>query len=105
MKLEKKVWVIMDKKRKVIGMGTPRNRELKFFDSIKGSNRILTYKSKRMAEAGFKSSGFYDHTGDYLEKEYDYGAQWEDENGERKWSGVIFEDFLEAVEATIIIEI
>lgn len=83
----------MDKKRRIIARGVPRNRELRFVEDTKGSNRILTYKSKAMAMAGFKYSGFYtwDRCVDYIEKEYGKGAK----------EG----DYLEAVEAELIIKI
>lgn len=51
----------MDKNKKAIACGVPRNREMKLFENC--NSRILTYQSKRKAEAGFKVSGFYDVTG------------------------------------------
>lgn len=54
----KKLWIIMSKDRKVIGKGTPRNRELILVSDTKDKKRLLTYSSKGMAEAGFKYSFF-----------------------------------------------
>lgn len=51
-------WVIMSKDRKVIGKGTPRNRELILVSDVKDKKRLLTYSSKGMAETGFKYSFF-----------------------------------------------
>lgn len=107
MKVVKKIWVIVDKKRRVIGSGVPRNRELKFIESTDGTQRILSYGSKKKAEAGFKVSGFYSwgEVGKYLLEEYEYGKSWQEPDGTWKRSGVKFEDFLEAVEAQFSIEI
>lgn len=51
-------WVIMSKDRKVIATGVPRNRKLTSVDKL-NNQRILTYKSKGMAESGFKNNWFY----------------------------------------------
>jgi hypothetical protein len=56
---KKTVWLIMDKTRKVIAKGVPRNRYLCMVDDIKDRKRLLTYNSERMAINGFTSSGFY----------------------------------------------
>lgn len=53
------VWVIMSKDRKWIAKGIPRSRYLIKVDDKKDSKRILTYSSKRKAEAGFKLNSFY----------------------------------------------
>ena len=53
-----KAWLIMDKDRKYLAVGTPRNREIMKLTDYNGK-RILTYKSKKVAENGFKLSGFY----------------------------------------------
>lgn len=60
MKLVQSVWVIMDKNKKAIACGVPRNREMKMFEDC--NSRILTYQSEKKAIAGFTSSGFYDQT-------------------------------------------
>lgn len=75
--LQRKTWVIMDKKRMVIGAGVPRNRELKFLTDESGTSRILTYPSKGRAEAGFKTSGFYcfGEVGKYMAEQY--GEEWQ----------------------------
>ena len=51
-------WIIMSKDRKWIAVGTPRNRELVPVKDYNGK-RILTYKSKGVAENAFKQCGFY----------------------------------------------
>ena len=55
-------YVIMSKDRKWIACGTPRNRELRLIEDL-GNIRILTYKSKGVAESGFKNHWFstYNH--------------------------------------------
>lgn len=95
--IEKTVWVIMDKNRKIIGSGVPRNRELKFVNDPKGTSRILTYPSRGYAEAGFKSSGFYmwNGVGDYVKETYGKG---------RDWYEIKDEEFLEAVEVKMTLE-
>lgn len=95
----------MDKNRKVIGMGVPRNRRLQFLNQKEGSGRILTYNSKKRAEAGFKVSGFWTwDVADYLKETYGYGEWWLDDDGKRQSLNVKFEDFLEAVEIEITIK-
>lgn len=54
----KKVWIIVSKDRKVVGKGTPRNRELVLISDSKDKKRFLTYSSKGMAESGFRNSFF-----------------------------------------------
>lgn len=81
----KKVFVIMSKDRKVIAKGTPRNRELVLVCDTKDKKRFLTYSSKGMAEAGFKSSFFSQWR---LKEKRDYTA-----------------DDMEAVEVNVIISI
>jgi len=54
----KKVWIIMSKDKKVVGKGTPRNRELILVSDVKDKKRLLTYSSKGMAESGFRNSFF-----------------------------------------------
>jgi hypothetical protein len=80
MEIKKTVWVIMDKKRKVIGSGVPRNRELKLIDDPKGTARILTYASKNKAISGFRDSGFFcwGDAHDYMEE--NYGEDWQRHN-------------------------
>jgi len=56
---KKTVWLIMDKTRKVIAKGVPRNRYLCLVDDITDRKRVLTYNSEGMAKNGFISSGFY----------------------------------------------
>lgn len=63
-------WIIMDRERKVIAVGVPRNRQLVMLDSG-FKTRILFYSSQKMAENAFSRAGFYDHTtGDYFRKTY-----------------------------------
>ncbi len=54
-------WVIMDKKRRVIAKGVPRNRWLVRLDDYKDKKRILFYDTKKRAEAAFNGCGFYDN--------------------------------------------
>lgn len=84
MKIEEKVWVIVSKDRKVIAKGVPRERYLVEIDNNFDKKRILTYASKKKAEAGFKNSFFYQNAG--LSKHYT-------------------EDDLEAVEATLCLKL
>jgi len=95
MEIVKNVWVIMDKNHKVLGMGSPRRRELKFIDSTKGTNKILTYRSRKMAESAFKVSGFYTwDCREYMTKTY--GSEYSRYDN--------WENILEAVEAEIILK-
>lgn len=59
-------WIIMSKDRKYIAVGTPRNREIILLEKYNGK-RVLTYKSKGMAESAFKNHGFYGVRGVELE--------------------------------------
>ena len=52
-------WIIMSKDRTLVARGVPRDRYLVRVDDTKDNKRILSYNSKRMAEAGFMDSGFY----------------------------------------------
>jgi hypothetical protein len=76
-----KTWVIMDKKRKVIGMGVPRNRYLDWVETENASPRILTYSTEGRARSGYTASGFFksDEIAKYLFDTYDWGVWW-DEN-------------------------
>jgi len=56
---KQKIWLIMSKDRRFVAKGTPRNRTIVRADDVKNKMRLLTYKSKGMAEAGFTKSGFY----------------------------------------------
>ena len=83
MRIEEKVWIIVSKDRKVIAKGVPRDRYLIAISDETDKKRILTYASKKKAEAGFKNSFFYQSHG--LEKHYKA-------------------DDLEAIEASFLIE-
>lgn len=115
MKLTKKVWVIMDKERKAIACGVPRNRSMRMLDKALDT-RILTYQSKGKAEAGFKVSGFYDETertdkddywSTYLRNTYGEKVSKEHVNGDvQEYIKMPDEsEYLEAVEAEITIEL
>lgn len=55
-----KVWVIMSKDRKYIAKGSPRNRYLISVDNLfNDRKKFLTYSSKGVAEAAFRTNGFY----------------------------------------------
>jgi len=71
--IEKEVWVIVTKDRKMIAKGVPRNRYLIPIDDLKDKKRILTYSSKGMAIAGYTGSGFYGSLGFHY-KEDDFEA-------------------------------
>lgn len=115
MKVSKEVWVIMDKSRKVIACGVPRNRSLRFVDEALNT-RILTYQSEKKAIAGFTLSGFYDETYDEASlvdgvKDY-WGTYLKRNYGQKKFEGDRVycslpdsSEYLEAVKATITIEV
>jgi len=66
---DKEVWVLMDRRRRIIAKGTPRNRHLVFVDDQKDNKRILTYRTKATAEAN--STGFWLFgVEDYLSRTY-----------------------------------
>jgi len=97
----------MDKNRKIIAKGTPRNRYLVTLEEEDNSERYLTYTSKKKAEAGFKCSWFFttEAVEEVFKKEYGYIPWHRDTNG-----NVIHENFeqetcMEAVEAAMIFEI
>ncbi len=91
---EKKMdfWVIMDKSKKTIAVGSPRNRELRLLSDAKNV-RVMIYGSKAKAESGFKDSGFYafGEAGVYLKKTY----------GDLQWK---YEDICIAVPAKLVID-
>lgn len=95
----------MDKKRKVIAKGIPRNRYLMMLDDPKDKKRILTYSSKAMAEAAFRDVWFYmgRDVSEYLHEEYDFGGYYFD----GKWvrGKAKQEDIMEAVEAQLTFEV
>lgn len=113
MKVVQEVWVIMDKKKKAIACGVPRNREMKMFEDC--NSRILTYQSEAKARAGFKVSGFYDRTRkagegyqdqSYLDKTYGkpvvFVSSWDNKERTRyEWR---YEDVCIPVKAKIVIE-
>lgn len=71
MKIIEEKWVIMDKNRKVIAKGSPRNRHLVFLDDKKDKKRFLTYTSEAIARVAYENSGFYFKTGtSYFENTY-----------------------------------
>lgn len=115
MKLVQNVWVIMDKHKKAIACGVPRNREMKMFEDC--NSRILTYQSEKKAIAGFTSSGFYDRTkredtGDehwgrsYLDETYGEPVEFigydKKKHTRYEWN---YKDICVAVKAEIIIEV
>jgi hypothetical protein len=83
--MEIEFWVIMDKSKKAIACGSPRNRSMKMMGGGK-ITRVLLYGSKSKAIAGFSGgNGFYDETyqaGDephptYLRKTYGNFGRYE----------------------------
>lgn len=103
MEIRKRVWVIMDQKRGIIGKGIPRNRYL-YLVSDENESRILTYSSKGRAEAGFHGSWFYRARGveEYFKRVYGIWDEWKD--GEHIHHGLEEKDVIEAVECDLILE-
>ena len=66
------LWVIMDKHKKAIACGSPRNRSLRTVESLKNNPmRILMYGTEKRALAAFSGGlGFYDETDGYLVSTY-----------------------------------
>ena len=87
----KKVWVVMDKKRTVIAKGNVRDRHLVRLDNEKCKKRYLTYNTKGKAEASF--SGKFVYNGSDLVDGMS-SSIWEDRS-----------KFLEAVECEMIINV
>lgn len=58
MKIVLQKWIIMDKAREVIAVGTPRNR---YLVGVNDGNpkRIMTYTTEAKAKSAFKVSGFF----------------------------------------------
>jgi len=73
LKLELDKWIIMDKKRRVIAKGVPRDRHLISVDDIGDKKRVLYYDTEGKARSGFTSSGFYNN--------YDPDKSYINENG------------------------
>lgn len=61
---EIELWVIMDKSKKAIACGSPRNRSMRLLSEIeKNTSRILLYGTEGRARAGFSGGmGFFDET-------------------------------------------
>ena len=94
--LNEKNWIIVSKDRKVIAKGVPRNRYLCELSDTTDKGRILTYSSKSKAESAFKHNGFYN------QNILDGYPKWGDEGWYEKSK---LENFLEAIECNMIIEI
>lgn len=75
------MWVIMDKGKKAIACGSPRNRSMRMVESLKDNPmRILMYGTEKRALAAFSGGlGFYDETDGYLASTYG------DNSGGHKW--------------------
>ncbi len=86
--IKEKVWVIMSKDRNLIAKGIPRDRKLIRVYDKEDKSRYLTYSTKRKAESGFKSCGFYN---------MNLIEGWE--------RGKKLSDFLEAVECEITFDL
>lgn len=110
MKIQRQVWVIMDKGHKAIACGTARNRHIQMIDG-NWSMRLITYVSKGKAEAGFKVSQFYlGNARDYMTETY--GEDWErvERDGSITKGRTVnqyekYNEIYEAVPATITLEI
>lgn len=73
--LKFKKWIIMDKGRRVIAKGVPRNRQLIPLNDTEDQQRILDYTTKSRAVAGFTGCGFYNnHDPDNGDKSYELEA-------------------------------
>lgn len=70
MKLE--FWAVMDKHKKAIACGSPRNRSMRMIESLKDHPiRILMYGTEKRTLSAFGSGlGFYDETNGYLASTY-----------------------------------
>lgn len=71
------LWVIMDKNKKAIACGSPRNRSMRLVESLEDHPmRVLMYGTKaRALNACSGGLGFYDETDGYLSKTYG-GDKW-----------------------------
>ena len=87
----KKVWVVMDKKRTVIAKGNVRDRHLVRLDNENCKKRYLTYSTKNKAETSF--SGKFGYNGSDLVDGMS-SSIWEDRS-----------KFLEAVECEMVINV
>ena len=66
MDTEIEFYVIMDKKKKAIACGSPRNRSMRLVENLNTKKtRVLLYRSKKQAISAFSGGlGFYDETHD-----------------------------------------
>ena len=80
-------WVIMDKEKKAIACGSPRNRSMRLLADKSKITRVLLYGTKSKAISGFSGgNGFYDETYQegpephptYLRKTYGDFREYED---------------------------
>lgn len=106
MKVEKQVWVIMDKAHRVIACGVPRHRHLKFVEEALDS-RLLTYDTENKARSGYKVSQFYlEDTREYMTetygRDYDYGNG---NKGRSLYQREQAEEIYEAVLVTITLDV
>lgn len=70
--IELESWVIMDKGKKAIACGSPRDRQMRLIESLKSKPvRILMYGTRSKALEAFSGGlGFYDYTDGYLKQTY-----------------------------------
>lgn len=92
-KLEK-IFLIMSRDGKLVAKGTPRNRYIHHIDE-KNKKRLLTYRSKGVAESAFKNCGFYvsPETMQYVKQNYPH---LQHERGYIHWQQI--EELFEAKE-------
>lgn len=59
-------YTIMDKNKKAIACGSPRNRSMRLLENLNSNKtRILLYRSEKQAISAFSGGlGFYDETND-----------------------------------------
>lgn len=100
--VEKKVWIITDKNRKIAAYGTPRNRYLRMIDSGTKS-RLMTYPSKKVAENGYTLSWFYDGEDVDAYIISTYGEKWKPRHGGYLFVQDYRDEYMEAVEVVMSI--
>lgn len=117
----KEAWIIMDKTRKAIACGSPRDRRMVLIKNL-DTGRILTYQTEARARAGFKTSGFWDETWEEMPKSrwqhndeenptylnITYG-ELKDSSGQygkfKYWSNPSYEEMCIPVKAIITVEV
>lgn len=91
------MWTIMDKNKKAIACGSPRNRSMRLVESLDTNKvRIILYGTKGRAVSAFSGNlGFYDETDGYIKTNYP--------DPDRSWSHLPYEQICTPVK--VILEI